>query len=244
MERAINIQGARTHNLKNINCTIPHRQLTVITGVSGSGKSSLAFDTLFAEGQMRYVESLSAYSRQFLERMQRPDVDRITGIQPAIAMEQKNPIKTARSTVGTATEINDYLRLLFANIGRTICSKCALEVKRFTPEEAADEVMRLPEGSTLLVLAPLTINKGHLRSLKAELTRNGFRRVRIDGSIEDVASLNRKTIAGQKQIELIVDRVVLNRDARGRVTEALEAALKAGGGTAAVVVAQEGRKDE
>jgi excinuclease UvrABC ATPase subunit len=156
MPRTIEVRGARTHNLKNIDVTVPHRALTVITGVSGSGKSSLAFDTLYAEGQMRYVESLSAYSRQFLEQMERPDVDSITGLPPAIALEQKNTVKNARSTVGTATEIADYLRLLFASVGQTICPTCGIRVVKHTVAGAVDEVMQLPTGSRLLVLAPVS----------------------------------------------------------------------------------------
>ena len=138
MQRTIEVRGARTHNLKGVDVTVPHRALTVVTGVSGSGKSSLAFDTLYAEGQMRYVESLSAYSRQFLEQMERPDVDSITGLPPAIALEQKNTVKNARSTVGTATEIADYLRLLYANVGETICPDCHIKVVRHTVRGAVD----------------------------------------------------------------------------------------------------------
>jgi excinuclease ABC subunit A len=155
MQRTIQVKGARTHNLKGIDITIPHRALTVVTGVSGSGKSSLAFDTLYAEGQMRYVESLSAYSRQFLEQMERPPVDSITGLPPAIALEQKNTVKNARSTVGTATEIADYLRLLFASIGETICPACGVKVVKNTVAGAVDQVLGLPPGSRLLVIAPV-----------------------------------------------------------------------------------------
>src|SRR5438270_3442047 len=152
---SIVVRGARTHNLKNIDVEIPHNALTVVTGVSGSGKSSLAFDTIYAEGQRRYVESLSAYARQFLERIEKPDADHIEGIAPAVAIRQKNTTRSPRSTVGTATEIYDYLRLLFARVGRTYCSQCGAEVKKDTVDEVAERVLALPEGTRLNVLFPL-----------------------------------------------------------------------------------------
>src|SRR5499427_4751839 len=152
---SIVVRGARVHNLKNIDFEIPHYTLTVITGVSGSGKSSLAFDTLYAEGQRRYVESLSAYARQFLERIEKPDVDFIDGIAPAIAIKQKNSTRNPRSTVATATEIYDYLRLLFSRIGRTYCLQCGQEIKKDTVDEVADRLLALPEGTRLQVLFPL-----------------------------------------------------------------------------------------
>src|SRR5213082_394427 len=152
---SIVVRGARTHNLKNIDFEIPHNALTVVTGVSGSGKSSLAFDTIYAEGQRRYVESLSAYARQFLERIEKPDADVIDGIAPAVAIRQKNSTRNPRSTVATATEIYDYLRLLFARVGRTFCLQCGAEVKKDTVDEVADALLRLPEGTRLNVLFPL-----------------------------------------------------------------------------------------
>ncbi|KPL11708.1 hypothetical protein AMJ85_03305, partial [candidate division BRC1 bacterium SM23_51] len=155
--RAIEVFGARTHNLNNINCRFGHGQLTLITGVSGSGKSSLAFDTLFAEGQRRYVESMSTYVRQFIEQMPRPDVDQILNLPPAIALEQRNTVKNARSTVGTATEVYDYLRLLFAKIGRTVCPDCNIEVRRETPESAAETVASQAAGERVIVLAPIAL---------------------------------------------------------------------------------------
>src|SRR5204863_3382718 len=155
-EEAIEVHGARVHNLKNIKISLPHNKLTVITGVSGSGKSSLAFDTIYAEGQRRYVESLSAYARQFLERMDKPDVDEIAGLAPAIAIRQKNATRNPRSTVATQTEIYDYLRLLFARAGQTICHVCGREVKKDSPESAADETLaELPEGTRFYVLFPV-----------------------------------------------------------------------------------------
>src|SRR5436305_11866079 len=155
---SIVVRGARVHNLKNIDFDIPHNALTVVTGVSGSGKSSLAFDTIYAEGQRRYVESLSAYARQFLERLEKPDVDLIDGIAPAVAIEQKNPTKTSRSTVGTATEIYDYLRLLWAPVGHTFCPNCAREIKPDTVQSVADAVMKLPEGTRFYLTSPLRLS--------------------------------------------------------------------------------------
>ena len=189
--REIVIVGARTHNLKNISTRIPHRRLTVITGVSGSGKSSLAFDTIYAEGQMRYVESMSAYSRQFLERMARPDVDRLTGILPAIALEQKNSVKNARSTIGTATEINDYLRLLFANAGETVCPNCHKPVLRLTVERAVERLRDFPEGTPLVVTAEVGLEgMSSFASLKAELERGGFTRIFLGNEIRRLDELH------------------------------------------------------
>lgn len=159
MKKSITVRGIRVHNLKNINIEIPLRKLIVITGVSGSGKSSLAFDTLYAEGQRRYVQSFSAYARQFLERMDKPDVDHIEGIPPAIAIEQKNPVKNRRSTVGTATEINDYLRLLFARIGKTYCTKCGEIVQNDTIFQISDYILSLPENTKFLITFPIGISK-------------------------------------------------------------------------------------
>jgi excinuclease ABC subunit A len=189
--REIEIVGARTHNLKNISTRIPHRRLTVVTGVSGSGKSSLAFDTIYAEGQMRYVESMSAYSRQFLERMARPDVDRLTGILPAIALEQKNSVKNARSTIGTATEINDYLRLLYANAGETVCPNCGKVVERLTVERAVERLREFPEGTPLVVTAEVGLEgMSSFASLKAELERGGFTRVLLGEEIRRLDELH------------------------------------------------------
>jgi excinuclease ABC subunit A len=236
MRRSIEVRGARTHNLKNIDVTVPHRAMTVITGVSGSGKSSLAFDTLYAEGQMRYVESLSAYSRQFLEQMERPDVDSISGLPPAIALEQKNTVKNARSTVGTATEISDYLRLLFANAGETVCPDCHIKVVRHTVAGAVDETMQLPVGSRLLVLAPVPRQDRPWESLKRELERLGFRRLWIAGRMADLADVTEADVP--PEFEVILDRLALSEplaDHRPRLAESLEAAFKAGHGRAAVV---------
>ncbi len=256
MGRTIHLQGARTHNLKGITVTVPHRTLTVVTGVSGSGKSSLAFDTLYAEGQMRYVESLSAYSRQFLEQMERPPVDSITGLPPAIALEQKNTVKNARSTVGTATELADYLRLLFASVGETTCPACGVRVEKHTVEGAVEEVLGLPPRSRLLVLAPVPRDGRPWDSLRRELQRQGFRRLWLSGPqpgtssqvgervqasarMVDVAEADEGDLG--ETLEIIIDRIVLAADpadSRSRAAEALEAAFKAGHGRAAVAVVE------
>ena len=237
MQRNIQVTGARTHNLKGIDVTIPHRRLTVITGVSGSGKSSLAFDTLYAEGQMRYVESLSAYSRQFLEQMERPDVDSITGLPPAIALEQKNTVKNARSTVGTATEIADYLRLLYANIGETICPDCNRRVVKHTVAGAVDEVLTLPAGSKLLVAAPVGREGRPWESLCRELQRLGLRRIWLAGRMVEVTDVAEADMP--PEFEVVIDRLVLGEpvaESRSRIAEALESAFKVGRGRAAVLV--------
>jgi len=244
MRRNIEVRGARTHNLKGIDVTIPHRALTVVTGVSGSGKSSLAFDTLYAEGQMRYVESLSAYSRQFLEQMERPPLDSITGLPPAIALEQKNTVKNARSTVGTATEISDYLRLLYASVGRTICPHCNVRVVRHTVTGSVDEVLKLAPGSRLLVVAPVergpSADPAQARpweSLRRELQRLGLRRLWLAGRMAEVTQVAETDLPAE--VEVIIDRLVLAdppAESRARLAESLESALKTGRGRAAVVV--------
>ena len=260
MQRFIEVRGARTHNLKGVSVSIPHRRLSVVTGVSGSGKSSLAFDTLYAEGQMRYVESLSAYSRQFLEQLERPPVESITGLPPAIALEQKNTVKNARSTVGTATEIADYLRLLFASVGRTFCPECGIRVERHTVQAAVDACLTLPPGSRLIVLAPVARaaaeGSAELRpweSLKRDLERQGFRRLWLDGRIADLAdipdphasvTLSRDPKGSARrsppaEIDVVIDRLVLAQqpaDTRSRLAESLESAFKAGSGRATVLV--------
>ncbi len=240
MRREIKVTGARTHNLKGISVTVPHRALTVVTGVSGSGKSSLAFNTLYAEGQMRYVESLSAYSRQFLEQMERPDVDAITGLPPAIALEQKNTVKNARSTVGTATEIADYLRLLYASVGETICPACGVKIVKHTVVGSVDEVLGLAPGSRLLVVAPVARGVRPWDSLRRELERQGFRRLYLDGRIVEVTEVADEQ--APTEFEVVIDRLVLAdlvRESRPRVAESLEAAFKAGNGRAVVVVLPE-----
>ncbi|MBW2656758.1 MAG: excinuclease ABC subunit UvrA, partial [Deltaproteobacteria bacterium] len=185
------IQGARQHNLKNIDVELPRNKLLVITGLSGSGKSTLAFDTLYAEGQRRYVESLSTYARQFLERMDKPDVDLIEGLSPAIAIEQKKASHNPRSTVGTVTEIYDYLRLLFARVGTPHCHRCGRPISSQSIDQIVDRVMSLTEGSRAIILAPLvTAQKGSHQTLFKQLKREGFARIRIDGQILDIEEVN------------------------------------------------------
>ncbi len=188
MADAIVVVGAREHNLKNITVEIPRHQLVVITGLSGSGKSSLAFDTIYAEGQRRYVESLSAYARQFLEQMEKPDVDSIDGLSPAIAIEQKSTSRNPRSTVGTVTEIYDYLRLLFARLGTPHCWQCGQPIATQTVQQIVDRVLALPERTRLHILAPIARGKkGEFRKELIELRKAGFVRARIDGELRDLA---------------------------------------------------------
>src|SRR5881409_3858804 len=242
--RSIVIKGAREHNLKNLDLTLPRDKLIVITGLSGSGKSSLAFDTIYAEGQRRYVESLSAYARQFLEQMDKPDVDSIEGLSPAIAIEQKTTSRNPRSTVGTVTEIYDYLRLLFARIGRPHCPQCGDPITAQTVQQMVDALMALPAGAKLSVLAPIVRDrKGEYKKELQEARRSGFIRARIDGKPHDLAD----EIALDKQkkhtIEIVVDRVVLKHDdpTMQRLADSLEIALKQAHGL--VVVSVEGGKD-
>lgn len=240
--QTISIHGARVHNLKNIDLEIPHNQLVVITGVSGSGKSSLAFDTIYAEGQRRYVESLSAYARQFLERMDKPDVDSIQGICPAIAIEQKNRVRNARSTIGTTTEIYDYLRLLFARIGKTYCRQCGGLVQKDSIDHILDEVFKLPEGTRFLVTFPLrgkyALEHGawHVADHAAELERlknllisKGFLRVLING---DMVYLEDESFhfTDEAQVLVVVDRLELKADLRQRLRDSLETAYQEGNG--------------
>ncbi len=233
-ERVIRIVGAREHNLKNLTLEIPRDRLVVFTGVSGSGKSSLAFDTLYAEGQRRYVESLSAYARQFLERMEKPQVDEIEGLSPAIAIEQKAASKNPRSTVATVTEIYDYLRVLFARVGRPYCYRCGRPVGSQTVDQMVDRVLELPPGTRFQVLAPVVRGrKGEYRELFAEAQREGFSRVRVDGTVyrlEEVPELNKKV---KHHIEIVVDRLAIPVDPdeeeraefQGRLQDSLETAL-------------------
>ncbi|HQR45285.1 MAG TPA: excinuclease ABC subunit UvrA [Thermoanaerobaculia bacterium] len=230
---SIVIRGAREHNLKNVSLTIPRNALVVLTGVSGSGKSSLAFDTLFAEGQRRYVESLSAYARQFLEQMEKPDVDSIEGLSPAISIEQKTTSKNPRSTVGTVTEIYDYLRLLYASIGKPHCPSCGREISAQTVQQMTDRVLAMPEGTRFLVLAPYVRGKkGEYRRQMAEMVRQGFLRARVDGAMVDLESPPELDKQKKHTIEVVVDRLTVRRDddTRRRLADSLETATKVGGG--------------
>ena len=222
----IHVRGAREHNLKNVDVVIPRDTLTVITGLSGSGKSSLAFDTIYAEGQRRYVESLSAYARQFLELMGKPDVDSIDGLSPAISIEQKTTSKNPRSTVGTVTEIHDYMRLLWARVGVPYSPATGLPIEAQTVSQMVDRVMAMPEGTRLLLLAPVVRDrKGEYRKELAELQRRGFTRVKVDGTLYEIAevpALNRKT---KHEIEAVVDRLVVREGISARLADSFETAL-------------------
>ncbi len=230
----IKIRGARTHNLKNISLDIPKNKLVVITGVSGSGKSSLAFDTLYAEGQRRYVESLSAYARQFLGVMEKPDVDKIEGISPAIAIDQRKGGHNPRSTVGTITEIYDYLRLLFAKIGRPYCPRCGSPISRQTIDQITQKVLELPENTEVTIFAPVVRGKrGEHKGILEEIQKSGFVRVRIDGIIYRVEEALEKELSRYKKhnIEVVVDRLILEKDLdKFRLVDSLETALKLGKG--------------
>ena len=236
----IAVRGAREHNLKNIDADIPRNRLTVITGVSGSGKSSLAFDTIYAEGQRRYVESLSAYARQFLGQMEKPDVDSIDGLSPAIAIEQRTAPRNPRSTVATTTEIYDYLRLLYARIGKQHCPGCGRPIGRQTVEEMVDRLLALPAGSRLLILAPVVRGrKGEHVEVLAEAGRQGFLRARIDGEVVEIEGGGSELKLDKKRkhmIEIVVDRLQIDPAKRGRLHDSLETALKHGNGAALVQV--------
>jgi excinuclease ABC subunit A len=229
------ITGARQNNLKNISLQIPHDQVTVITGVSGSGKSSLAFDTIFAEGQWRYIESLSTYARMFLEKLDRPDVDRLEHIRPAIAIEQKNPVRTARSTVGTTTEIADLLRLLFAKVGHPVCPACGTEVRAYHPGDVAEVLLKEHGQSRAIVLFPVDVKADQdLAALVQDLVRRGFFRLRVRDEIVDVTAETASEIAtllkGCRELEVVLDRLVLREDDRARLVDTLETAFREGGG--------------
>ncbi|HEY0931307.1 MAG TPA: excinuclease ABC subunit UvrA [Gemmatimonas sp.] len=242
MKDTIRILGARQHNLKGFDLELPRRAITVVTGVSGSGKSSLAFDTLYAEGQRRYVESLSAYARQFLERMEKPAVDSIEGISPAVAIEQKNPTRTSRSTVGTATEIYDYLRLLWARVGRTFCPKCGRELRPDTVQSVTDAVLALPDGTRFMVACPLVRSSKVSHTVIAEnLRARGFVRVAVPSKkglevlhLDDVneESLN---LATREQVSIVVDRLRVEDSARGRIADAVQTAFTEGDGDARIL---------
>ncbi|MBI3637073.1 MAG: excinuclease ABC subunit UvrA [Candidatus Rokubacteria bacterium] len=235
----LRIEGARQNNLKNVSLEIPHDRLTVITGVSGSGKSSLAFDTLFAEGQWRYIESLSTYARMFLDRVDRPDVDRIEQIRPAVALEQKNPVRTARSTVGTATEIYDYLRLLYAKVGRVHCPDCGVEAATQSPEGIVDALLADgPAGARALITFRLPVAAGlGAADLVSGLTRRGFARVLIEGAVVDLTDASATTALGDaRDVTVVLDRVVLDAAHRRRLTESVESALREGNGRVEVEV--------
>ena len=239
------VRGAREHNLKNISVSIPRNELTVITGLSGSGKSSLAFDTIYAEGQRRYVESLSAYARQFLGLMEKPDVDAIEGLSPAISIEQKTTGQNPRSTVGTVTEIYDYLRLLWARVGIPHCPNDGTPVTRSSASQITDAVIAFPEGTRIEVLAPLVRGrKGEFRDLFEDVQKRGFVRVRVDGETYDLGSVPALNRRQNHDIAVVVDRLVVRRSDRGRLADSIETALKLADGVVEVITHGEGRKEK
>ena len=233
----IRIRGARTHNLKNINLDLPRHRLIVVTGLSGSGKSSLAFDTLYAEGQRRYVESLSAYARQFLQLMEKPDVDLIEGLSPAISIEQKATSHNPRSTVGTVTEIHDYLRLLYARVGDPYCpDHPEQKLAAMTISQMVDATLAFPEDTKLMILAPVVVNrKGEQLELFVELRAKGFVRVRVDGKVYEIDAVPKLAKNTKHTIEVVVDRLKLRADLKQRLAESFETALRHGDGRAIVV---------
>ncbi|MHB1145547.1 MAG: excinuclease ABC subunit UvrA [Thiobacillus sp.] len=232
----IRIRGARTHNLKNVNLDLPRNKLVVITGLSGSGKSSLAFDTLYAEGQRRYVESLSAYARQFLQLMEKPDVDLIEGLSPAISIEQKATSHNPRSTVGTVTEIHDYLRLLYARVGDPQCPEHGITLAAQTVSQMVDAVLALPEDTRLMILAPLVVGrKGENLELFSELRAQGFVRVRVDGKVHEIDAVPKLDKNRKHTIEVVVDRLKVRADAKQRLAESFETALRHADGRALAV---------
>src|SRR4029077_6895771 len=242
-QETLRVRGARVHNLKNVSVDIPHNAITVVSGVSGSGKSSLAFDTIYAEGQRRYVESLSAYARQFLERMEKPDVDEISGIAPAVAIRQKNSTRNPRSTVATATEIYDYLRLLFARCGQTFCIKCGAEVRRDNPEEIADKVLALAPGRRFYVLYELRIAQAQpslgtrrggkkklaqpspeaLRNALSDIQKRGFNRLYQDGRLHEFSSPETLLdVDFTRPVWVVVDRLAVSPESRARLVDSIE----------------------
>ena len=240
----ISIRGARTHNLKNVNLDIPRDKLVVVTGLSGSGKSSLAFDTLYAEGQRRYVESLSTYARQFLSMMDKPEVDHIEGLSPAISIEQKSTSHNPRSTVGTITEIYDYLRLLYARAGEPRCPDHDLPLQAQTVSQMVDQVMGLPEGSKIMLLAPvIQARKGEHVGVLQSLQSDGFIRVRVDGQVSELVEVGPLDKNKKHTIEAVVDRLKVREGIEQRLAESLETALRLSDGVASIAF-MEGEKEE
>ena len=235
MEDTIKILGARVHNLRNVDLEIPRRKLVVITGLSGSGKSSLAFDTIYAEGQRRYMETLSTYARQFVGTMERPDVDKITGLSPVVAIEQKTTNKNPRSTVGTVTEINDFLRLLYARASRAYSPVTGEEMVHYSDDQIADLILTGFAGRKIALMAPVVKGrKGHYRELFESLAKKGYIYARIDGEIREITSGMRLDRYKIHTIDLVVDRLIVNDDARERLMTSLKESMRQGKGTMAV----------
>ncbi|HEY4105370.1 MAG TPA: excinuclease ABC subunit UvrA, partial [Polyangiaceae bacterium] len=240
---AIIVRGAREHNLKNVTISIPKKRLVVVTGVSGSGKSSLAFDTIYAEGQRRYVESLSSYARQFLGQMDKPKYDTLRGLSPTISIEQKAASNNPRSTVGTVTEVHDYLRVLYASIGVQHCPKCGRRAEGQTAQQIVSSILEYPKGTKLMLFAPLEKQrKGEHRELIADAKARGFTRLRIDRKVvtldDGVTSLDKKA---KHDLDLVVDRIVVDASARARITDSVELGLREGKGVIAVATEREER---
>src|SRR6266542_973597 len=236
----IRIRGAREHNLKNIDVDLPRDSLVVITGLSGSGKSSLAFDTVYAEGQRRYVESLSSYARQFLEMMQKPDVDQIEGLSPAISIEQKTTSRNPRSTVGTVTEIYDYMRLLWARVGVPYSPATGLPIESQTVSQMVDRIMALPDGTRLYLLAPVVRGrKGEYRKDLAEFLKKGYQRVKVDGKFYEIGEVPALDKKFTHDIDVVVDRIVVRADIGARLADSLEQALKLADGLAIAEMADD-----
>ena len=243
MQSKIVVRGAREHNLKNVDVEIPRDSLVVVTGLSGSGKSTLAFDTIYAEGQRRYVESLSAYARQFLELMEKPDVDSIEGLSPAISIEQKTTSRNPRSTVGTVTEIYDYMRLLFARVGIPYSPATGLPIESQTVSQMVDRIQEMPEGTRLFLLAPIVRGrKGEYRKEFAELQKKGFARLRVDGEMYDIQDVPTLDKNFKHDIEVVVDRLVVRPDLGNRIADSLETALALTEGLAVAENADDGER--
>ena len=242
MEKGIIIQGARQNNLKNINLTLPRNRFIVFTGLSGSGKSSLAFDTIYAEGQRKYVESLSAYARQFLGQMNKPDIDKIEGLSPAISIDQKSTGHNPRSTVGTVTEIHDYLRMLYAHAGRAFCPKCGKPIQKQTVDQIVDILTALPQGTKLMVLGPVVVaQKGTQKRIMSQLKKEGYVRVRVDKEVyqlDDVIELEKNK---KHTVEVVVDRIIVKDGVEKRLSDSVETALNLGEGimVASVIVGED-----
>jgi excinuclease ABC subunit A len=225
------VRGAREHNLKNVSIDLPRDALIVFTGLSGSGKSSLAFDTIFAEGQRRYVESLSAYARQFLGQMDKPDVDFIEGLSPAVSIDQKSTNRNPRSTVGTITEVYDYLRLLFARAGRPHCPNCGKAIAKQTPQNIVDQILAMPVDTKFLVLAPVVrARKGEFLDLFKDFTTQGFSRVRVNGTVYPIAEVPKLKKQEKHTIDVVVDRLTVKAESKTRLTDSIETALRLASG--------------
>ena len=230
MNDQIIIRGAREHNLRNVSLTVPRDKLVVFTGLSGSGKSSLAFDTIYAEGQRRYVESLSSYARQFLGQMEKPDVDQIDGLSPAISIDQKSTNRNPRSTVGTVTEIYDYFRLLYARIGIPHCPKCGREIAKQTVDQMVDQIMNMGEGTKIQLLAPVVRGrKGEHAKVLERAKRSGYVRVRIDGSMYELTEEIKLDKNIKHNIDIVVDRLVVKDGIQRRLTDSIENVLELAG---------------